>query len=221
MGGLRRHRTGTLVIALACAVGFAVLVAPPAHAQERSVLSLLRSLKVAPERQAGYDRDLFPHWDYVGNDCDVRDLVLIAEALQGPSTGRSCPVGTGRWLSAFDGVTVRDPSQLDIDHMVPLAEAWGSGARRWTTAVREAFANDTGYAGSLIAVTASSNRSKGDQDPAEWLPPRTSYRCTYVSEWIAVKWRWRLAVDSREQAALRVQVTACGNPRITAPARAR
>jgi hypothetical protein len=223
MGG--RSRTAALGIALASALatalGIGVLVAPPASAQERSVLSLLRSLKVAPDRPAGYDRDLFPHWDYVGNDCDVRDLVLIAEARRGPSTGRSCPVGTGVWFSAFDGVTVRNPSELDIDHMVPLAEAWRSGARRWSTPVREAFANDLGYAGSLIAVTASSNRSKGDQDPAQWLPPRVSYRCTYVSEWIAVKWRWRLKVDATEQAALRVQVSACGNPRITPPARAR
>lgn len=215
------RRTAALAITIIASAGLAVLVAPPAAAQERSVLSMLRSLTVAPERPAGYDRELFPHWDYVGDGCEVRDLVLISEARSGPSTGRSCPVGSGRWFSEFDGVTVRDPGALDVDHMVPLAEAWASGARRWTTAVREAFANDRGYAGSLIAVTASSNRSKGDQDPAEWLPPRAAYRCTYVSEWIAVKWRWRIAVDATEQAALRVQVNACGNPRIQAPARAR
>lgn len=221
MGGSTRRRASALVIALSSALAIGALIAPPAGAQERSVLSMLRSLTVAPERPAGYDRDLFPHWDYLGDDCDVRDRVLIVEAVRGPSTGTSCPVGAGRWFSAFDGVPVRDPSQLDVDHMVPLAEAWGSGARRWSTSVREAFANDLGYAGSLIAVTASSNRSKGDQDPAEWLPPRTAYRCTYVSEWVAVKWRWRLTVDSSEQAALRVLVDACGNPRIPAPARAR
>lgn len=184
-------------------------------------MAVLLSLQVAPESSEGYDRDLFPHWDYLGDDCDVRDRVLVSEARGGPSTGASCPVGRGRWFSAFDGVTVRDPSELDVDHMVPLAEAWASGAADWTTAVREAFANDLGYRGSLIAVTASSNRSKGDQDPAEWLPPRTSYRCTYISTWIAVKWRWRLSVDSAEQAALRVQVSACGNPRIALPQRAR
>lgn len=216
-----RRRTAALVVALSATLAVATLVAPAAHAQERTILSMLRSLTVAPERSTGYDRDLFPHWDYLGDDCDVRDRVLIIEALRGPSTGSSCPVGSGRWFSAFDGVTVRDPSALDIDHMVPLAEAWGSGARRWTTSVREAFANDLGYAGSLIAVTASSNRSKGDQDPAEWLPPRTAYRCTYVSEWIAVKWRWRLTVDSSEQASLRVLANSCGNPRIQAPSRAR
>ena len=202
-------------------VGFGVLLAPPATAETRSALSLLRSLTVTPERPAGYDRDLFPHWDYVGRDCDVRDLVLIRQARRGPSTGASCPVGRGVWFSAFDGVTVRNPSELDIDHLVALSEAWASGANRWSTSQREAFANDLGYRRSLIAVTASSNRSKGDQDPAEWLPPRASYRCTYVSGWIAVKWRWRLSIDATEDAALRVLVTACGNPRIKAPARAR
>ena len=216
-----RRRAAALIVALSAALATGTLAAPAAQAQERTILSMLRSLTVAPERSDGYDRDLFPHWDYLGKDCDVRDRVLIMEALRGPSTGTSCPVGSGQWFSAFDGVTVRDPSALDIDHMVPLAEAWGSGARRWTTSAREAFANDLGYSGSLIAVTASSNRSKGDQDPAEWLPPRTAYRCTYVSEWIAVKWRWRLTVDSSERASLRVLASACGNPRIQAPARAR
>lgn len=221
MGGFTRRHAITLITALITALGAGLVTAPTAAAEQRALLGLLRSLEVAPERPSGYDRELFPHWDYLGDDCDVRDRVLIIEAQRGPSTGASCPVGRGRWLSAFDGVTVRDPSELDIDHMVPLAEAWASGAHRWSTALRESFANDLGYAGSLIAVTASSNRSKGDQDPAEWLPPRTSYRCTYVSEWIAVKWRWRLSIDSREQASLRVLVNSCGNPRVAPPARAR
>ena len=209
------------IIAVTAAAVIGIVQAPASSAKEQTVLSLLRSLSVEPERSDGYDRDLFPHWDYLGDDCDVRDAVLIAEARKGPSTGSSCPVGRGRWFSAFDGAIVRDPSQLDVDHLVPLAEAWGSGARSWSTGVREAFANDLGYSRTLIAVTASSNRSKGDQDPAEWLPPRTSYRCTYVSDWIAVKWRWRLSVDAREAAAPRVLVQGCDNPRITVPRRAR
>lgn len=215
---------GWSVYAAAAAVAVSLTLAAPtasATVERRDVLSLLRTLTVAPEANSGYDRDLFPHWDYLGDDCDVRDAVLIAEARSGPETGDSCPVGAGRWFSAFDGVSVRNPSELDIDHLVPLAEAWGSGARTWSTAVREQFANDLGYAKTLIAVTASSNRSKGDQDPSEWLPTRTSYRCTYVSSWIGVKYRWRLNVDSREEAALRVIATNCGNPRIAVPERAR
>ena len=215
------RRTRAFAALLIATVGASLLVATPAHAQQRDILSLLRTLTVAPESGTGYDRELFPHWDYLGDDCDVRDAVLIAEARRGPVTGDTCPVGAGRWFSAFDGVTVRDPSELDVDHLVPLAEAWGSGARTWSTSVREEYANDLGYAKSLIAVTASSNRSKGDQDPAEWLPPRTAYRCTYVASWIGVKYRWRLTIDAREEAALRVLATNCGNPRIVVPARAR
>jgi hypothetical protein len=215
---MRTMRLLAIVSSLVVAVG--VMFAPPAVAKQRSTLSLLSSLTVAAERPAGYDRGLFPHWDYVGNGCDVRDLVLIRQARSGPSTGNRCPVGAGVWFSAFDGVTVRNPSQLDIDHLVALSEAWASGARRWSTAKREAFANDLGYRRSLLAVTASSNRSKGDQDPAEWLPPRASYRCKYVSHWVAVKWRWRLTVDATEASALRVLVTGCGNPEISAPQRA-
>lgn len=215
------RRTRAFAALLIATVGAGLLVATPAHAQQRDILSLLRTLTVAPESGTGYDRELFPHWDYLGDDCDVRDAVLIAEARRGPVTGDACPVGAGRWFSAFDGVTVRDPSELDVDHLVPLAEAWGSGARTWSTSVREEYANDLGYAKSLIAVTASSNRSKGDQDPAEWLPPRTAYRCTYVASWIGVKYRWRLTIDAREEAALRVLATNCGNPRIVVPARAR
>ena len=215
------RRTRAFAALLIATVGAGLLVATPAHAQQRDILSLLRTLTVTPESSTGYDRELFPHWDYLGDDCDVRDAVLIAEARRGPVTGDACPVGAGRWFSAFDGVTVRDPSELDVDHLVPLAEAWGSGARTWSTSVREEYANDLGYAKSLIAVTASSNRSKGDQDPAEWLPPRTAYRCTYVASWIGVKYRWRLTIDAREEAALRVLATNCGNPRIVVPARAR
>ena len=215
------RRTRAFAALLIATVGAGLLVATPAHAQQRDILSLLRTLTVAPESSTGYDRELFPHWDYLGDDCDVRDAVLIAEARRGPVTGDACPVGAGRWFSAFDGVTVRDPSELDVDHLVPLAEAWGSGARTWSTGVREEYANDLGYAKSLIAVTASSNGSKGDQDPAEWLPPRTAYRCAYVASWIGVKYRWRLTIDAREEAALRVLATNCGNPRIVVPARAR
>lgn len=215
------RRTGIYAALIITTLMVGLLGASPAQAEKRSILSLLRTLTVAPESGTGYDRELFPHWDYLGDDCDVRDAVLIAEARRGPVTGQTCPVGAGRWFSAFDGVTVRDPSALDVDHLVPLAEAWGSGARTWSTSVRERFANDLGYAKSLIAVTASSNRSKGDQDPAEWLPPRTAYRCTYISSWIGVKYRWRLTVDAREEAALRVLATNCDDPTMVVPARAR
>ena len=96
--------------------------------------------------------------------------------------------------------TGRSPSDLDIDHLVPLAEAWDSGARNWTAAQRQAYANDLGDARALVAVTDNVNQAKGDQDPAEWMPPAAGATCRYVGEWAAVKIRWRLTVDTPRRA---------------------
>ncbi|GAA2775231.1 hypothetical protein GCM10010521_62190 [Streptomyces rameus] len=82
--------------------------------------------------------------------------------------------------------------------LVPLAEAWDSGASAWTAAEREAYANDLGDDRALIAVSAASNRSKADQDPSTWLPPAAGYRCQYATDWIADKTRWGLSIDTAE-----------------------
>ncbi len=175
---------------------------------------LLAKLPVAPEKPAGYDRDLFNHWITVpGKGCDTRDFVLYR---QNRNPSRSCGDETGRWVSLYDGKKMSRSSQADIDHMVPLAEAWASGANKWTARQREAFANDL-YPFSLIAVTLSSNRSKGDSDPAEWLPPRTSFICTYLARWTAVKYRWRLTVDTREKRRLTNRFQICPRAALRLP----
>lgn len=186
-----------------------------------SALSALATLEVSSESGAGYDRELFTHWsDADGDGCDTRQEVLIQEATSPAQIGSGCRIASGSWTSAFDGVQTQDPSTFDVDHFVPLAEAWGSGASRWEAATRQAFANDLGYDGSLIAVSASSNRSKGDSDPAEWLPPKTDYICTYVLTWVAVKYRWSLSVDAVEKSALERNINSCGNPSLTLPSKA-
>ncbi|MFJ8896935.1 HNH endonuclease family protein [Leifsonia sp. NPDC102414] len=116
-----------------------------------------------------------------------------------PTIGPGCKVTAGQWYSFYDGVTVTAPGGLDIDHMVPLAEAWDSGASAWTPERREAYANDLDAESSLVAVTARTNRSKADQDPADWLTPLLDARCTYAADWVATKLRWKLAVDDRER----------------------
>ncbi len=133
------------------------------------------------------------------------------------TTGSGCSVD-GRWYSHFDGVWVEDASELDVDHVVPLAEAWDSGASGWGEATRRAFANDLDEPRSLIAVTASANRSKADRDPAGWLPPDDGYHCVYVADWVVVKHRWRLTVDRAERAAVEEVIAGCG--RLTADAAA-
>jgi hypothetical protein len=118
-------------------------------------------------------------------------------------------LGGGRWLSYYDGVSVTSASGLDIDHMVPLAEAWDSGASAWTAQRREQYANDQGQEASLVAVTARSNRSKADQDPAQWLPPAADAHCRYAAEWVGTKLRWDLTADETEVATLREVADAC------------
>lgn len=153
----------------------------------------------APETRAGYARDEFRLWTDADRDCrDTRAEVLIKES-QTRTTGR-CTVRTGRWASYYDKRVFTTAGSLDIDHLVPLAEAWASGARGWGFARREAYANDLADGRSLVAVSASANRSKSDGDPAEWMPHYG--RCRYLRSWVAVKLRWRLSVDPVERRAL-------------------
>jgi hypothetical protein len=154
----------------------------------------------------GYSRDRFEHWRRTGENCNVRDEVLRRDAASVETRG--CNVVGGRWFSPYDGETVTDPQDIDIDHMVPLANAWRTGAAGWSDADRERFANDTSTP-QLLAVTASTNRSKGDQDPSQWKPPRRAFWCAYAVKWVSVKSHWRLSVTADEKAALRDMLEMC------------
>ena len=166
----------------------------------------------------GYSRTKFRHWITQPGGCTTREVVLIDERIDGTVAG--CRVVQGKWYSAYDGKVVINPRALDIDHFVPLKEAWISGASSWSAQKRQAYANDLGWAGSLIAVTASTNRSKSDRDPAEWLPPRAGERCTYVYTWVAVKMRWGLSMDPQERKAIDQVIATCPAQTFEMPGRA-
>ena len=162
-------------------------------------------LNIAVDKTTGYNRSSFKHWiDADKNGCDTRKEVLIEEAIVKPKIGKKCVLSGGTWLSSYDNKTIKGSgSTLDVDHMVPLAEAWRSGAWQWTNAERELFANDLKDNRVLIAVTASSNRSKSDRDLANWLPKASKeVVCDYVFAWIAVKSRYYLSVDPKELAVI-------------------
>lgn len=168
-----------------------------------SLQELILQLPVAAEVAEGYDRDLFKHWiDADGDGCNTRKEVLIAEATVKPNVSGGCDLSGGQWYSPYDKVTTNNPSDFDIDHFVPLHEAWQSGAYAWSSTKRKEFANDLGFAKSLIAVTASSNRSKSDRDPPNWIPRNYDYLCEYVTSWVEVKLRWGLTADQPEIDAL-------------------
>lgn len=199
--------TATLAAgALTAATGTAQ-AALPTPVSATTARSYLSQLAVKAENRTGYSRDLFPHWITISGACNTRETVLKRDG-SGVVTDSSCAATSGTWFSPYDGATWHAASDLDIDHLVPLAEAWDSGASAWTTAQRQAFANDLTRP-QLIAVTDSVNQAKGDKDPAEWLPSVTSYRCTYVRAWVQVKYYYGLAVDSAEKTALTNILAGC------------
>jgi hypothetical protein len=179
--------------------------APPSAAQARTELA---ALTVAPEGpETGYSRDKFPHWIDQGNSCNTREVVLKRDGTN-VSTGSDCYPTSGSWTSPYDGATWTNPADVDIDHMVPLAQAWRSGASSWTTARRQSFANDLTHA-QLWAVTDNVNQAKGDKDPAQWKPPLTSDWCLYARAWTDVKYVYGLTADSAEKSALSSMLNGC------------
>jgi hypothetical protein len=184
-----------------------------------STKTLLGQLAVQAKHPAGYRRADFPTWTTTTNGCNTREAVLIAEATKKPTIGAGCRLTGGAWASPYDGVSVTDPSKLDIDHLVPLEDAWQSGAWRWSLATRTAYANDLGYSADLIAVTAHANRSKGDREPPDWLPEKASFRCAYEADWVAVEWRWHLSVSTTEKTWLASHLAACHWPSVPRPSR--
>ncbi|MFG2546378.1 HNH endonuclease family protein [Streptomyces sp. NPDC048594] len=206
-------------LAAASLAVLSLTISTPAHAADTlSLTDAISALPVADESRAGYDRDAFRHWNSGANPsggCNTRAEVLIAEAVEPPTVGPKCRLTGGRWWSYYDQVWVTSASGLDIDHMGPLAEAWDSGASTWSAAQREAYANDLGADASLVAVTARSNRSKSDQDPATWMPPAAEVHCRYIAEWVGTKLRWALSADEAEAETLREVATDCPETTVT------
>jgi hypothetical protein len=192
------------------------LLASPAQAAPTGIPSkstaqtYLNALTVAAEANAStYDRDLFPHWITISGTCNTRETVLKRDGTS-VVVSSACAATSGSWYSPYDGATWTAASDLDIDHVVPLAEAWRSGASAWTTSRRQSFANDLTRP-QLIAVTDNVNQSKSDQDPSTWQPSVTSYRCTYSKMWIAVKYYYSLTLQSTEKTALQTMLNTCSS----------
>jgi hypothetical protein len=188
--------------------GVRAVATPPNIPSYSTALSRLGALTVAAEsHQSTYDRNLFPHWITISGSCNTREEVLKRDGSSVVVDG-SCYPASGSWYSPYDGATWTSPADVDIDHMVPLAEAWSSGAWAWSASSRRTYANDLGGP-ELWAVTDNVNQSKGDKDPAEWQPPRSAFRCTYARAWIQVKWYYNLTVDAAEKSALSTMLNTC------------
>jgi len=166
--------------------------------------------------KTGYDRERFgsPWVDVDKNGCDTRNDVLARDLTQREEDG--CRVLSGRLQDPYTGTMIpfeRGASEVDIDHVVALGNAWVTGAAYWSEAERVSFANDPL---NLIAVSHSANRAKGDGDAATWLPPDKGFRCAFVARQIAVKSKHRLWMTAAERAAIERVLGQC--PDEVAPA---
>lgn len=181
---------------------------PPGMPSKATAQSELNAITVRAEgSRTGYSREKFPHWITQSGTCNTRETVLRRDGSN-VVTGSDCYPTSGSWYSEYDGVTRYAASQISIDHVVALAEAWDSGASAWTTSRRQSFAND--LAGpQLIAVTTEINSSKSDKDIAEWVPPLSSKRCAYAKMVIRTKYRWGLSMNSAEKSAAQTYLNTC------------
>jgi hypothetical protein len=166
-----------------------------------------------------YDRTLYKHWTDANRDCrDTRQEVLIAESfVQVTLDPKGCKVVRGEWHDPYTGKIFTDPKDLDVDHLVPLGEAHASGGYAWSPQRRQDYANNLSDPNTLIAVSLSANRSKGDKDPAHWLPSNPAFRCTYVEEWMEVKQRWGLVMDPAERTAIDRVLSSCAIAAVPTP----
>ncbi|KAH7345682.1 hypothetical protein B0J17DRAFT_729067 [Rhizoctonia solani] len=169
----------------------------------------LDELVVAPPvTEPAYDRRKFQHWITIDGKCDTRETVLKRDATADLEVNSECRATAGVWMSDYDGRPIADARGLDIDHIVPLKEGWQAGAWSWTAARRREFANDLDRP-QLLAVSAMSNRMKGDKDPSKWMPSNSAFRCTYVRAWIQVKHYYELTVDQAEKDKLTTLINNC------------
>ena len=176
---------------------------------EELLQGLIVSNSSAP---VSYDRDDWGSgWSDADGDCmSTRHEVLKTESVdQAQVDYYGCTVTGGRWYGAFTGTWVTNPSSLDIDHFVPLANAHASGGWAWSSATKRNYYNDLSDPKHLIAVTASANRSKGARGPESWKPTNTDYWCVYAHSWATIKTRWDLTVTTSELGALTSMLDTC------------
>ena len=189
---------------------------PTTTANANWIPELLAALVVSnASAPIDYDRgDWGSGWSDDDSDCiNTRHEVLILESLTRAGLSSSgCSVVSGQWYAAFTGTYVTNPSSLDVDHFVPLANAHNSGGWAWSSATKESYYNDLVDPQHLIAVTASANRSKGSRGPEDWKPSDSFYWCQYADSWVDIKVRWALTVTSAELSALQSMLGTCDGP---------
>ena len=182
----------------------------PLEAAPKTAVAVLETLAVKGRAaKTGYERSQFgPAWSDVDrNGCDTRNDILNRDlsSIIYKVSSKDCVILSGILLDPYSGESidflrgVTTSSDVQIDHVVALSNAWQTGAFKLTLAQRTAFANDPG---NLLAVKGRLNSQKGDGDAATWLPPRKSYRCEYVTKQVSIKAKYGLWLTAPEKEAM-------------------
>jgi hypothetical protein len=182
----------------------------PSNAPSPAIADALASLSIddRPASVGIYRREDWPHWyDIDGDGCDAREQALIAHSSSRAQVDPfGCKVLAGDWSSPYDGTESSQPSDLDVDHVVSLENAFESGGWGWTAEQRRRFANDPS---NLAVVSASSNRAKGSSSVDEWRPPRREAWCATATQIAAVKAVYQLTITTTERDALQQMLATC------------
>ena len=199
------------VPATATATAAASPTRPAATPTVNSIVLTISVAELAADLPS-YDRDDWRHWTDADGDCqNARHETLIEESRIPVAfkDERRCQVASGEWAGPYTGTLVTEASDLDIDHMVPLANAHRSGGWQWPEDRKERYANYLDYPGHLVAATQRANRTKSDKGPEAWRPDDRAYWCQYALDWIEIKREWELTATPDEADALREMVESC------------
>lgn len=192
-------------------------VDPEASVDAAKALDLLETIQVkgrAPK--TGYTRDEFgPAWaDIDHNGCDTRNDILARDLVDKtfkPNTN-NCVVASGTLADKYTATIINfvrgqdTSSKVQIDHIVPLSDAWQKGAQELSNELREELANDPL---NLMAADGPTNAAKGDSDAATWLPPNKAFRCEYVARQTSVKAKYSLWVTQAEHDSIARTLEGC------------
>lgn len=174
-------------------------------AKSSATLDKLKAIPVGDSKKVDYDRSTWNHW--VGDRCnDTRQQVLKEQAVSYKLDSNNCKVASGEWIDPYTGETFTDPGKLDIDHVYSLGAAARNGGNDWDADRKEQFANDKSH---LLAVSASANRSKSDENPSEWWPENNAYSCDFATIYVDVAAKYNLQFSSKDVSALEKGLKTC------------
>ena len=183
------------------------------QAPDVNLLNFQKFEKPFPLPSVPYNRrEQFGTWINPKDDglcMNVRNIVLARDAdLNVTYSPDGCSVQEGAWNDPYTAVTIETPQKIQIDHFVPLKNAYMSGAHEWNASKRCLYANYLGNSFHLLAVSAHENLSKSDGSPRRYTPPNKDYICQYLKQWLAVKAIWNLRLTPPEASAVESHMVA-------------